>query len=389
METCVLKDFEIRLRRKIRNHVRSTGVSVDRNWTVQPRDDSKETVRALHARQRRDRIQTATDFLDRRLDDAIPYFASGYELKPDQIAPRLELVTSGTRSCDLFRIASLTWSVPVSQGYGRRMRFLVWDDSIGKLIGIIALGDPVFNLGVRDRFVGWNAQDRCQSLVNVMDAYVLGAVPPYSLILGGKLVACLLRTTEIRDAFQSRYGATKGIISQENKRSTLIMITTTSALGRSSVYNRLRLDGREYLMPLGFTQGFGHFHVDGELFDDIRRYLRRKRHPYAKDYRFGKGPNWKFRAIRAAFELLNIDRGVLKHGLKREVFVCRLAENAQDVLRNRTVAPDYSGLLSASSVSKLAIQRWVCPRASRRKEYLSWNRENLVEILLPTKTGEE
>jgi len=38
----------------------------------------------------------------------------------------------------------------VSRGYGRQ-RFLIWDQSNEKLIGLIALGDPVFNLRVRDQ----------------------------------------------------------------------------------------------------------------------------------------------------------------------------------------------------------------------------------------------
>jgi hypothetical protein len=384
----MIKNIELRLRRKIRAHVRRTGFTLDRNWKVQHRDDSKETIRALHSRQRRDRIATASDFLERHLEDAVSNFASGHEIKPDQIIPRLELIESGTPECDLFRIASLTWSVPVSQGFGRRMRFLVWDDSIHKVMGIIALGDPVFNLGVRDRFVEWTVEDRCQRLVNVMDAYVLGAVPPYSFILGGKLIACLLRTTELRDLFQKRYSNTCGVISKKKKRSALVMITTTSALGRSSVYNRLRLSGIDYLESLGFTEGFGHFHVDGDLFEDIRRYLSLRKHPYAKDYRFGKGPNWKFRAIRAAFELLNIDRGVLRHGLKREVFACQLAKNAREVLRDKTVPPDYTGLLSASKVSELAIKRWLSPRALRRQEFLTWKREDLSELLSGSKAAQ-
>jgi hypothetical protein len=328
----------------------------------------------------------ASGFLESRLEGALSSFASGQEITPSQISPRLELVESGTRACDLFRIASLTWSVPVSQGYGRRMRFLVWDESIQKVMGIIALGDAVFNLGVRDRFVGWNADERCQRLVNVMDAYVLGAIPPYSFILGGKLIACLLRTTEMRDAFQKRYSESRGVISGKKKRSALVMITTTSALGRSPVYNRLKLGGIEYLKPLGFTEGFGHFHVDGDLFDDIRQYLKMQKHSYAKDYRFGKGPNWKFRAIRAAFELLDIDRGILRHGLKREVFACQLARNALEVLRDNKASPDYGDLLSASNVSELAVQRWLSPRASRRQEFSSWKRENLTDLLFEARS---
>lgn len=376
----IIGAIEKRLRRKIRAHVRNLGFTVDRNWKLETQEDSKDAVRALHSRQRRDRLLSAKEFLERCVDDRLADFASGREVNPDRIRPRLEIVHSGTAAADLFRIASFTWSVPVSQGYGRRMRFLVWDESIHKLIGIIALGDPVFNSGVRDEFIGWSSHDRTLRLVDIMDAYVLGAVPPYNFILGGKLVAALLRTTEIRDAFAARYRDSCGLISREKKRPTLAMVTTTSALGRSAVYNRLSLGGVKYLQSVGFTSGYGHFHVDGDLFGDIREYLTMRKHRYAADYRFGKGPNWKFRAIRAAFELLGIDRGVMQHGLKREVFVCQLARNAGKVLRSEE-SPDYGDLLSVSSVSELAVERWISPRALRRPEFANWKREDMHNLL--------
>ena len=49
------------------------------------------------------------------------------------------------------------------------------------------------------------------------DAYVLGAVPPYNLILCGKLVACLVRTKEVRNVFRLRYGDSEGLISGKKK----------------------------------------------------------------------------------------------------------------------------------------------------------------------------
>ena len=39
-------------------------------------------------------------------------------------------------------------------------------------------------------------------LRNVMDAFVLGAVPPYRELLCGKLVAMLAASDEVRDAFR-------------------------------------------------------------------------------------------------------------------------------------------------------------------------------------------
>src|SRR5262249_60584216 len=86
------------------------------------------------------------------------------------------------------------------------LRYLVWDKHNGKLIGLIAIGDPVFNLSVRDNLIGWNVHDRGARLVNIMDAYVLGALPPYNALLGGKMVACLLRSREIYDDFTRTYG---------------------------------------------------------------------------------------------------------------------------------------------------------------------------------------
>ena len=74
-----------------------------------------------------------------------------------------------------------------------------------------------------------------------MDLYICGAVPPYSFLLGSKLVACLATAREIGDAFREKYAGATGIISGEAKPAELLVITTTSALGRSSLYNRLKL----------------------------------------------------------------------------------------------------------------------------------------------------
>ena len=57
----------------------------------------------------------------------------------------------------------------------------------------------------------------------------------------------------------------------EEKSAAPVLITTTSALGRSSIYNRLRFDGRHVFKSIGYTQGFGHFHFSDELFKEKRR----------------------------------------------------------------------------------------------------------------------
>jgi hypothetical protein len=39
------------------------------------------------------------------------------------------------------------------------------------------------------------------------------------------------------------------------------------------------------------------------------RYLRKKKHDYVDGHRFGDGPNWRFRTIRAAFDGLGARGG--------------------------------------------------------------------------------
>jgi hypothetical protein len=344
-------------------------------------DGGKEVVRTLHRGQRRERLNAAKAFLARALPVALPHFADGDEIDPAKIRLRLRLVKSGSKEADLFRVATLTWSVPVSPGFGRRMRYLVWDEGHDRLAGIIALGDPVFNLTVRDNEIKWTIHDRAKRLVGLLDAYVLGALPPYNLLLSGKAIACLIRSREVYDDFQAAYGSSIGVISKTAKHAHLVAVTTTSSMGRSAVYNRLRLGGELYFRPIGFTEGWGHFHITDALFGKMRAVLREKDHRYADQHMFGEGPNWRLRTIRAALKAIRFNENVLKHGIQREVFIATLAANAFDVLRDGA-APDISDLLTVAEISDLARDRWIIPRAERGEiDFRSWRRDDIPLLI--------
>jgi len=372
---------EASLKKRLRRHLKSLGFQKADDGSLLPPGTGKDVVRTIHGAQRNDRLAVSQTFLASRLPRLNKYFASGEDVDPAKISPKLQLISSDTWEGDLFRLASLTWSVPVSNGFGRRLRFLVWDEHNGKLIGIIAIGDPVFNLSVRDNLIDWDVKARGERLVNIMDAYVLGALPPYNALLGGKLVACLVRSLDVYNHFLKAYGKTTGIISGEQKKARLLTVTTSSSMGRSSVYNRLRLGGIEYFSPIGYTGGWGHFHIPDSLFSDLREYLREIGHDYADLHQFGQGPNWRLRAARAALEALGFKDDVLRHGIQREVFLCNLAKNAAKILRTGKGKPDLSSLLSADDVSQLAVERWMLPRSERRPEFSLWKREN-IEFLL-------
>ena len=384
---------EANLKRKVRHHLQILGFQKSVDGALQIRGSGKDVIRTLHRPQRNDRLEKQKSFIDRRFPELLRHFASGRDVDPARISPVLEMVYAGTWQADLFRLASLTLSVPVSNGFGRRLRYLVWDAHNKKLIGLIAIGDPVFNLSTRDNFIGWNVQERSARLVNVMDAYVLGALPPYSTLLGGKMVACLVRSRDIYNDFTQKYGAATGIISRQAKTARLLAATTSSSMGRSSVYNRLKLDGIQYFRSIGYTDGWGHFHIPDALFSELRDYLRDVGHPYADRHRFGQGPNWRLRTTRAALRILGFDDRLLRHGIQRQVFVCTLASNAREILRTGEGRPDLVSLLSVHEIGQLAVERWIVPRSRRRPEYRAWtsdevgklfgNHPKIVQLSLP------
>ncbi|MBN3064384.1 DUF4338 domain-containing protein [Pectobacterium aquaticum] len=372
---------EAKLKKKLREHLQSLGFTKSDSGMLQAPGDTKDVIRTLHSAQRSERFFANQNFITLKSAKLMKFFASGKEVVPDKISPVLERVASGTWQGDLFRLAALTWSVPVSNGFGRRLRYLVWDESNGKLIGLIAIGDPVFNLAVRDKLIGWDTHDRSSRLVNIMDAYVLGALPPYNFLLGGKLIACLLRSRDLYDDFARVYGNTTGVISQKKKKARLLAITTSSSMGRSSVYNRLKLDGVQYLKSIGYTGGWGHFHIPDSLFIELRDYLRDMNHTYADHYMFGNGPNWRLRTTKAALSALGFRDDLMKHGVQREVFISQLAENATSILQTGKGKPDLTSLLSAKDIAECAMERWMVPRSIRNAEYRYWESSDLFDLL--------
>lgn len=375
---------EARLKRLVRQHLHDLGFQRDAEGRLQPPSMDKDSYRRFHLGQRQEKLASNLHWLSEHQNSLLKWFADGTEITPSAIRPELELIKSGTWQSDLFRMASLYWQVPVSAGYGRRMRFLVWDRGHAKLIGILALGDAVFNQAARDSVIGWDHHRRSEALVNLMDAYVLGALPPYSHLLGGKLVASLIRSREVVRAFDNRYGASVGVISKKEKRARLLAVTTTSALGRSSVYNRLKLDDRKIFEPIGFTSGWGHFHFSGHIFDELRAYLDHVGDDYAAGFEFGAGPNWRIRVIRRALDRLGMDTKLARHGFVREVFLCRIASNAEALLRGEGSRVLYGHLPSVREIAKAAIDRWVIPRSERDHRYLDWRSRDLLDVIYGT-----
>lgn len=161
----------VKLRERVKKELESNGFGFSYGQIIKPKLDNKEDIRRLHAPSRADKYKKNKDFLEKKEEKLLTFFANGDEIDIERFWPYLEVVEANTLQSDIFKYATLLWSVPVSQGFGRRVRFLVWDEYSGKLVGLFALGDPVFNLSCRDDWIGWNHIDRAERLYNVMDIF--------------------------------------------------------------------------------------------------------------------------------------------------------------------------------------------------------------------------
>jgi hypothetical protein len=349
---------------------------------------SKYQIRKLHEQQRYQVLAKLDGSFGEMLSSLERNLARTQEVDILNIAPHLIPVNAGTPESLLFHAATLYWSVPVSEGFGRRMRFIVMDKNNGKLVGIIGLMDPVFNLGPRDQWIGWSCDDRKERLVHTMDAFILGAMPPYNRILGGKLVALLACSREVVKHFREKYATSKGNISNRRKNPNLVLLTTTSALGRSSQYNRLRIPGSiEFLTEVDservstwYTKGYGHFHISEEAYQALVDVLARRHHPYVRGNRFGDGPNWKIRVIRAAAAELGIGQRLLMHGIRRQVYLVPLATNTRSFLLGKSKVPRYK-TLPIIDITEFWRERWALPRSERYPDWVGWEPRLIIRYL--------
>lgn len=372
--------FRLKLRAELLALIRGQGFEIGPDKLLKERCYGKEAIRAIHSLSRKERLAEERPFVQKWYPRLCKYFASGSEVDPARIEPYPVLVENNEELAALFRAAVLWWSVPVSRGFGRRFRILIFDKSNNKLFGVLGLTDPVFNLRTRDAWIGWDVRTRERMLAHVMDAFVLGAVPPYNQLLGAKFVGLLAASDFIRATVRHRYSTGRSVILQRRFDGRLALVTATSALGRSSIYNRLHYDEVEVFRPVGYTQGYGHFHLANGTFEKIRQYLRATRDEEIDRHQFGDGPNYRIRVARKALEHLGLPSDLLRHGVKRAVYVAPLAANAAAFLKGEAARLSWYPR-PLGEIVRCWRERWLLPRASRDPSFRDFDPNTWEEIL--------
>ncbi|NLA85503.1 MAG: DUF4338 domain-containing protein [Clostridiales bacterium] len=305
-----------------------------------PSNYDKETIRQSMSIRRNEIITQNKIWIEKHIDFARENLANGYDVLQSEIKPIIE-VCKTQKQHDLFRIIRYYWSSPYSEYVGRRIKLIIRDAAVKNqpVIGIAALGSPIIHIPERDDFIGWDKETRTKNLVYLMDAYVLGAVPPYNMLLGGKLIAYILASNEIRKIYREKYENSITLI-DKRKANDLVGIFTTSLYGRSSQYNRIKYQGKLLYQPIGDTRGFGTLHLSDETLRFMRNMLHDK--GIIIGNKFGDGPSWKMRVIREAGDILGFNTDILlNHSFRRKIYFVPLAKNTLEFLNGRAHKPDY------------------------------------------------
>jgi hypothetical protein len=366
------------LRELVQKELGELGFSFDNGRLILPAVD-KAFLRRLHIRAQTLELQKNQEWLCHKLPKYHHLFANGSDVVPETVQPELVPVTQTWHS-DLFRVARLLWSLPYSKGYGRRLRYLLMDKSNGKLIGIFALQSPPLSFPARDNLFNYPEGRKTWYVNQTMDIHTLGAIPPYTRLLGGKLVALAAAANEVRKDYQCKY---EGRLTEMHGRllpAHLVALTTTSAFGRSSLYNRLKYHDYLIAQPLGYTKGYGSFHLM-ELYPFFRQFLEAQ--GISTRGGFGTGPRRKWQTMVRALERIGFSSELLKHGVQREAFLFPLVENLKDYLEGKGKEPIYRDLPFRDLV-RFWQERWLLPRAERVDGWHQWDRQQITEDLILT-----
>lgn len=288
-------------------------------------------------------------------------FANGRDIQPHKIKPTIHICRT-TREYEIFHYCRLLQSFPTANLIGRQLRALVFDEGHGRplLMGAIGLSSSPYALSCRDSFLNWDTKPKGQLLNRGLDALMQLAVcmscPPYSYLLGGKLMAALALSKTIADDYQLKYqrklrGATK-----------LLGLMTICAGGKHCpIFHRIMLRPGGLYRRVGETAGYTTAYFSEETMDRARRLLESSNRP--KDSAiFGKS----MRIIKSALSICGLPyEQLVKNGLRKGVYIgfasAKALENLRKGLTTRSVP-----VLTESQVVAYWQKHLLTTRLSRR-----------------------
>ena len=163
-------------------------------------------------------------------------------------------------------------------------------------------------------------------------------------------------------------------MSNRNLPADLLFIITTSAFGKSSMYERLKFKNESVSTFLGLTSGMGTFHIPKEVYAEIITYLQDKGYDVKRGY--GTGPSRKLKIISMAFGKLGISN-FKYHNIKRGIYLFPYVQNLKTVIKENAEPLWYDR--SFFDLEKFWKKRYLLPRSKRITTWKEFNFDNFFE----------
>ncbi|WP_256807395.1 Druantia anti-phage system protein DruA [Bradyrhizobium sp. Bra64] len=228
----------------------------------------------------------------------------------------------------------------------------------------------------------------------IADLTVCGAVPPYNVLLGGKLVAMLAASPEVVLEYRRRYQSMPSIIASSMagraivRSANLVFIGTTSLYGeRPNQYDRTSYPCGIVGGPIGETvryaylttrdrsrtSGVGTFQFGRDTKAAIEQYTSSITNGRRVNNVFGEGTSPKLRSLRDGLNALGLNsEEMLQHGIEKVVYGVPLVANPSRYLLRLDETPNYLFSLVEAEASTAAIgqhwfERWAVARMKREE----------------------
>lgn len=364
---------EAQLRSEIIEALKKQGFEI--NGSVISVEKGKESLRQLHSYKRAEQLRVHKNFLLENAKKVKKYSISSDDITPENIKLRLIEVKPDTLESTIFFWWNLAWwSLPYEKPIGRQMRFLLWDDYNNAPFGLIGLQSQPIRSRVRDSYLGIHNGNRELWINQSMYAQRVGALPPYNELLGGKMVVLALIANELRDFYIRKYENRKTLLENRILPNHLLFISTTSAYGKSSMYDRVTFHGERVSQYIGHTSGAGTFQLSEELYKKCLVFLELKGFKIKRGY--GTGPSRKLNLMANALRLLKI-RNYQYHNIQRGYYIFPHVKNLAEVI-HENCDPKYF-IRPFNELTEFWRERWAIPRSKRKVQKMNFIADRYFE----------
>lgn len=362
------------IKRVIFKDLRDQGFKINKNRIISPNGNTKEIYRNIQLKAKQEKLEQHKEFIKKNLNVINRYAVNGKDIDPSKIDLELRYVEPESIESKIFTWWNLVWwSIPYERLIGRQMRFLIWDKYHNAPFGLIGLQSPPLRMKLRDDFLGIEQKDRDYWLNMSMYAQRVGALPPYNDLIGGKMVSLALVSNEIRDKYYEIYAGKRTILMNREIPAYLLFLTTTSAFGKGTIYERLDFIGEQVNEFLGYTMGSGTFHLSEQNYQLLLTHLDSLGYKTKRGY--GTGPSRKLHLVETAFRELGI-RKFTYHGIKRGFYLFPNVSNLKKVI-SENEEPDWYDR-PFQMLAEYWKERWCVPRSTRVEGWKIFNQENFL-----------